>query len=103
MRSPPRERHRVRCRLSRCYDIDDAERAIQPWWPPALPGYPPVELIQPVRELVGDRCAIAVDLGIRHGASALVALARGADPHMVGRAYHPGLAAAGRWPRRVTR
>jgi L-lactate dehydrogenase (cytochrome) len=56
---------------------------------------PPVELIRPVRERVGDRCAIAVDSGIRHGADALVALARGADLCLVGRAYLYGLAAGG--------
>jgi L-lactate dehydrogenase (cytochrome) len=56
---------------------------------------PPVELIRPVRERVGDRCAIAVDSGIRHGADVLVALARGADLCMVGRAYLYGLAAGG--------
>ncbi len=56
---------------------------------------PPVELIRAVRERVGDSCAIAVDSGIRHGADALVALARGADLCMVGRAYLYGLAAGG--------
>jgi L-lactate dehydrogenase (cytochrome) len=56
---------------------------------------PPVELIRPVRERVGGQCAIAVDSGIRHGADALVALARGADLCMVGRAYLYGLAAGG--------
>lgn len=55
----------------------------------------PVELIRPVRERVGDGCAIVVDSGIRHGADALVALARGADLCMVGRPYLYGLAAGG--------
>jgi L-lactate dehydrogenase (cytochrome) len=55
----------------------------------------PVELIRPVREHIGPDPVIVADSGIRHGADALVALARGADLCMVGRAYLYGLAAGG--------
>jgi L-lactate dehydrogenase (cytochrome) len=56
---------------------------------------PPVELIRPVRERVGEDVTIVADSGIRHGADALIALAFGADLCMVGRAYLYGLAAGG--------
>jgi L-lactate dehydrogenase (cytochrome) len=54
-----------------------------------------IDLVRPVREAVGARVAIVVDSGVRHGADIAVALARGADICMVGRAYLYGLAAAG--------
>ena len=56
---------------------------------------PTVELVRPVREALGDRPAIIVDSGVRHGSDAAVALALGADLVMVGRPYLYGLAAAG--------
>jgi len=55
----------------------------------------PVELIRPVRERVGDDIVIVADSGIRHGADAAIALARGADLCLVGRPYLYGLAAGG--------
>ena len=54
-----------------------------------------IDLVRPVRDAVGDRAVIVIDSGVRHGADIAVALARGADMCMVGRAYLYGLAAAG--------
>jgi len=54
-----------------------------------------IDLVRPVREAVGDGVALIVDSGIRHGADIAVAIARGADMCVVGRAYLYGLAAAG--------
>jgi len=56
---------------------------------------PAIDLVRPVREAVGGRCAIIVDSGIRHGSDIAVALARGAYMCMIGRGYLYGLAAAG--------
>lgn len=56
---------------------------------------PPIDLVRPVREAVGDQVAVVVDSGIRHGSDIAVAIARGADMCLVGRAYLYGLAAAG--------
>jgi L-lactate dehydrogenase (cytochrome) len=56
---------------------------------------PTVELIEPVREAVGNSVALLVDSGIRHGADAIVALALGADAVVLGRAYLYGLMAGG--------
>jgi L-lactate dehydrogenase (cytochrome) len=56
---------------------------------------PPVELIRPVREAVGENVTLVADSGIRHGADIAVAIARGADLCMIGRGYLYGLAAAG--------
>jgi L-lactate dehydrogenase (cytochrome) len=56
---------------------------------------PAIDLVRPVREAAGERVAIVVDSGIRHGSDVAVALARGADLCMVGRGYLYGLAAAG--------
>ena len=44
---------------------------------------------------IGGAPAIVVDSGIRHGADIAVALARGADQCMIGRAFLYGLAAGG--------
>ena len=55
----------------------------------------PLHLVRPVREALGDGPVIAVDSGIRHGSDIAVALARGADLCLVGRAYLYGLAAGG--------
>jgi L-lactate dehydrogenase (cytochrome) len=57
---------------------------------------PAIDLVRPVREAVGNQCAIIVDSGIRHGSDIAVAVARGADMCMIGRGYLYGLAAAGR-------
>jgi L-lactate dehydrogenase (cytochrome) len=54
-----------------------------------------IDMVRPVRDAVGDKAAVVVDSGVRHGADIAVALARGADICMVGRAYLYGLAAAG--------
>ena len=56
----------------------------------------PIELVRPVRDAIGDRAVIVVDSGIRGGPDIVVALARGADLCMIGRAYLYGLASAGR-------
>ena len=55
----------------------------------------PIDLVRPVREAIGGAPAIVVDSGIRHGADIAVALARGADQCMIGRAFLYGLAAGG--------
>jgi L-lactate dehydrogenase (cytochrome) len=54
-----------------------------------------IDMVRPVRDALGDKATIVVDSGVRHGADIAVALARGADMCMVGRAYLYGLAAAG--------
>lgn len=56
---------------------------------------PPIELVAPVREEVGDAMEIYCDGGIRRGSDILKALAVGADAAMAGRAYLYGLGAAG--------
>jgi L-lactate dehydrogenase (cytochrome) len=56
---------------------------------------PPVELIAPVREAIGESVTLLVDSGIRHGADAVIALALGADAAALGRAYVYGLMAGG--------
>jgi L-lactate dehydrogenase (cytochrome) len=56
---------------------------------------PAIDLVRPVREAVGEQAAVILDSGIRHGADIAVAIARGADMCMVGRAYLYGLATAG--------
>jgi L-lactate dehydrogenase (cytochrome) len=55
----------------------------------------PLDLVRPVREALGDDPVIVVDSGIRHGSDIAIALARGADLCMVGRAYLYGLAVGG--------
>lgn len=55
----------------------------------------PLRLLPDLRAAVGDRTPVIVDPGIRHGADVAVALARGADACMLGRAYLYGLAVAG--------
>jgi len=55
----------------------------------------PIDLVRPVREAVGERVAVIVDSGIRHGSDVAVAIARGADIGMIGRGYLYGLAVAG--------
>lgn len=56
---------------------------------------PTVDTIRGVREAVGRGPVIVVDSGVRHGADIVIALARGADMCMIGRAYLYALAAAG--------
>ncbi|MFC4944059.1 alpha-hydroxy acid oxidase [Pseudonocardia sp. GCM10023141] len=56
----------------------------------------PLELIQPVREALGDRAEVLVDTGITNGADVLAAIALGADAALIGRAYLYGLMAGGR-------
>jgi L-lactate dehydrogenase (cytochrome) len=55
----------------------------------------PLQLLRPVRQELGSGPVIVVDSGIRHGADIAVALARGADLCLVGRAYLYGLAVGG--------
>ena len=56
---------------------------------------PPIELIAPVRDAIGDACEIICDGGIRRGADIVKALALGANATMGGRAHFFGLGAAG--------
>jgi L-lactate dehydrogenase (cytochrome) len=56
---------------------------------------PPIELVAPVKEAVGDRITIICDGGVRRGSDIAKALALGADACMIGRGYLFGLGAAG--------
>jgi L-lactate dehydrogenase (cytochrome) len=56
---------------------------------------PPLELVAPVAEAVGDRVEILCDGGIRRGSDIVKAVALGARACMTGRAYLYGLAAGG--------
>ncbi|MDN5797581.1 MAG: alpha-hydroxy-acid oxidizing protein [Intrasporangium sp.] len=55
----------------------------------------PIDVLQPVREAVGDRVEVYVDSGIRHGSDAALAIALGADGVLLGRPYLYGLGAGG--------
>ena len=55
----------------------------------------PLDLVAPVREVVGDRAAIICDGGIRRGSDIVKAISLGADACGIGRAYLYGLGAAG--------
>ena len=56
---------------------------------------PPLELVAPVADAVGDRIEIICDGGVRRGSDIVKAIALGASACMVGRAYLYGLAAGG--------
>ena len=56
---------------------------------------PPLELVAPVADAVGDRIEIICDGGVRRGSDIVKAIALGATACMAGRAYLYGLAAAG--------
>ena len=56
---------------------------------------PPIELVGPVAQAVGDQVAIICDGGVRRGSDLLKAVAMGATACMTGRPYLYGLAAAG--------
>ena len=56
---------------------------------------PPLELIAPVADAVGDRVEIICDGGVRRGSDIVKAVALGARACMAGRAYLYGLAAGG--------
>jgi L-lactate dehydrogenase (cytochrome) len=56
---------------------------------------PPLELVEPVRQAVGDALEIYCDGGTRRGSDVVKALALGANAVMVGRAYLYALGAAG--------
>jgi L-lactate dehydrogenase (cytochrome) len=55
----------------------------------------PVDLVAPVRDVVGPDVSVLVDSGVRHGSDIAVALALGADACAIGRAYLYGLMAGG--------
>ena len=55
----------------------------------------PIDLVEPVRDEVGDGATIICDGGIRRGSDIVKALALGADAVSIGRPYLYGLAAAG--------
>jgi len=55
----------------------------------------PVDMIQPIREAVGDDLELIVEGGIRRGTDVLKALALGADACAFGRPYLYGLASGG--------
>ena len=55
---------------------------------------PPIELVAPVTEAVGDRLEVYCDGGVRRGSDIVKAVALGARACMAGRAYLYGLGAA---------
>jgi L-lactate dehydrogenase (cytochrome) len=55
----------------------------------------PLELVEPVRDTVGDDVAIICDGGVRRGSDIVKAIALGADAVTVGRPYLYALGAAG--------
>ena len=55
---------------------------------------PPIELVAPVTDAVGDRLEVYCDGGVRRGSDIVKAVALGARACMVGRAYLYGLGAA---------
>ena len=59
------------------------------------PSPPPLELVAPVADAVGDRLEILCDGGVRRGSDIVKALALGARACMVGRPYLYGLGAGG--------
>lgn len=56
---------------------------------------PPLELVAPVVDAVGDRVEVICDGGVRRGSDVVKALALGARAVMIGRAYLYGLGAGG--------
>ncbi len=56
---------------------------------------PPIALVAPVADAVGDRVEIICDGGVRRGSDIVKAVALGARACMIGRAYLYGLAAGG--------
>ncbi|MFP8874063.1 MAG: alpha-hydroxy acid oxidase, partial [Myxococcota bacterium] len=56
---------------------------------------PPLELVAPIADAVGDRIEILCDGGVRRGSNIVKAVALGARACMAGRAYLYGLAAGG--------
>jgi L-lactate dehydrogenase (cytochrome) len=56
---------------------------------------PPIELVAPVVDAVGDRAAVICDGGVRRGSDIVKAVALGARACSIGRAYLYGLAAGG--------
>jgi L-lactate dehydrogenase (cytochrome) len=55
----------------------------------------PLDLVEPVREAVGDDVAVLCDGGVRRGSDIVKAVALGATACMAGRAYLYGLGAGG--------
>lgn len=55
----------------------------------------PLTLVEPVRQVLGDRAEVWVDTGVMSGADVLAAYALGASQVLVGRAYLYGLMAGG--------
>ena len=55
----------------------------------------PIELVEPVRQEIGDQATIICDGGVRRGSDVFKAVALGADAVSIGRAYLYGLGAAG--------
>ena len=56
---------------------------------------PPIELVAPVKDAVGDSVVVICDGGVRRGSDIVKAVALGADACMIGRAYLYALGAAG--------
>jgi L-lactate dehydrogenase (cytochrome) len=56
---------------------------------------PPLSLVAPIRDAVGEQVAVVCDGGVRRGSHVLRAVASGADACMIGRPYLYGLCAGG--------
>jgi L-lactate dehydrogenase (cytochrome) len=56
---------------------------------------PPIELVAPVKDAVGDALVVICDGGVRRGSDIVKAIALGADACMIGRSYLYALGAAG--------
>jgi L-lactate dehydrogenase (cytochrome) len=56
---------------------------------------PPIELVAPVKDAIGDSVVVICDGGVRRGSDIVKAVALGADACMIGRPYLYALGAAG--------